>query len=80
MPPGAGPPVKVFILAGQSNMQGAGRVEGDVNRNEGKGRLSDLAENDPNVTIAPTVAGCWGDGTISVGRELRARSRLGSRS
>lgn len=38
-------PLKVFILAGQSNMQGAGKIEGDPNRNGGKGSLSYLAEN-----------------------------------
>ena len=40
-------PVKVFILAGQSNMVGAGQVEANPERNEGKGSLSYLAENDP---------------------------------
>ena len=29
--------VKVFILAGQSNMEGAGKIEGDPKRNGGKG-------------------------------------------
>jgi alpha-galactosidase len=43
----AEPPVKVFILAGQSNMEGAGKVEGDPKRNEGKGSLSYLAEHSP---------------------------------
>jgi len=32
-------PVKVFILAGQSNMEGAGKIKMDPNRNEGKGTL-----------------------------------------
>ncbi len=32
-------PVKVFILAGQSNMQGQGRIKMDPRRNEGKGTL-----------------------------------------
>jgi len=32
-------PLKVFILAGQSNMQGHGRVPMDENKNEGKGTL-----------------------------------------
>ena len=41
-----GEQVKVFILAGQSNMEGHGRVEGDANHNEGKGSLSYLAENE----------------------------------
>lgn len=47
MPLSAGKPVKVFILAGQSNMEGKGKVEGDPARNEGKGSLSYLAEHDP---------------------------------
>lgn len=38
-------PLKVFILAGQSNMEGAGKIEGDPNHNGGKGSLSYLAEN-----------------------------------
>jgi hypothetical protein len=41
----AGPPVKVFILAGQSNMVGAGRVKADPNRNGGKGSLEYLVKN-----------------------------------
>ena len=32
-------PVKVFILAGQSNMQGTGFVKADPKRNGGKGSL-----------------------------------------
>ncbi|MFK7852269.1 MAG: sialate O-acetylesterase [Akkermansiaceae bacterium] len=36
--------VKVFILAGQSNMEGHGAIEGK--NNDGKGSLSYLAEND----------------------------------
>ena len=55
----AGPPVKVFILAGQSNMVGAGRVEGDSSRNEGKGSLSYLAENDPKYEHLRTGSGKW---------------------
>jgi len=35
--------VKVFILAGQSNMQGHGFVQADPTRNEGKGSLEYLA-------------------------------------
>ncbi len=38
--------VKVFVLAGQSNMQGHGVVEANPKRNEGKGSLAWLAEND----------------------------------
>ncbi len=38
-------PVKVFILAGQSNMQGAGAIHGNVERNGGKGSLEYLVKN-----------------------------------
>ena len=38
-------PVKVFILAGQSNMEGAGTIKMDPNRNEGKGTLEYLVKN-----------------------------------
>ncbi len=38
-------PIKVFILAGQSNMQGHGVVEANPKRNEGKGSLEYLAKN-----------------------------------
>ena len=37
--------VKVFILAGQSNMEGHGRVDADPKANEGKGSLEWLAKN-----------------------------------
>lgn len=43
----AGEPVKVFILAGQSNMEGFGQVEANPERHGGKGSLSYLVENDP---------------------------------
>ena len=38
-------PVQVFLLAGQSNMQGAGRIVADPNRNGGKGPLEYLVRN-----------------------------------
>ena len=38
-------PVKVFILAGQSNMEGHGIVKVDPRRNEGKGSLEYMAKN-----------------------------------
>jgi len=41
-------PVKVFILAGQSNMQGAGVIRSDARRNEGKGTLEYMVKN-PNT-------------------------------
>ncbi len=37
--------VKVFILAGQSNMQGHGIIEADPRRNDGKGSLEWLVKN-----------------------------------
>jgi alpha-galactosidase len=37
-------PVKVFILAGQSNMEGQGAIRLDPNRNEGKGSLEHLVK------------------------------------
>ena len=42
---GAASPVKVFILAGQSNMEGAGQIKANPNRNEGKGSLEYLVKN-----------------------------------
>ena len=38
-------PLKVFILAGQSNMQGAGIIEANPNRNGGKGSLEYLVKD-----------------------------------
>jgi alpha-galactosidase len=40
----ADPTVKVFVLAGQSNMQGHGRVAAEEERNQGKGSLEWLAK------------------------------------
>jgi alpha-galactosidase len=37
--------VKVFILAGQSNMQGAGKIKAEQRANEGKGSLEWLVNN-----------------------------------
>jgi alpha-galactosidase len=39
------PPVKVFILAGQSNMEGHGAVKSEAKRNGGKGSLEFLARD-----------------------------------
>ncbi len=44
--PQAKGPLKVFILAGQSNMVGAGIIPMDPQRNEGKGSLEYLVKND----------------------------------
>ena len=38
-------PVKVFILAGQSNMEGAGQIKMDPKRNEGKGTLEYMVKD-----------------------------------
>lgn len=43
-------PVKVFILAGQSNMEGQGTIKADAKKNEGKGSLEYLVK-------APATAG-----------------------
>ncbi len=42
---GAEKPVKVFLLAGQSNMAGTGIVKADAKRNDGKGSLEYLVQN-----------------------------------
>lgn len=55
-------PVRVFILAGQSNMEGHGFVPADPKRNGGKGSLEFLAKNEPTAKhFAPLVdaAGGW---------------------
>jgi alpha-galactosidase len=41
-------PVKVFVLAGQSNMEGAGAVASNPNRNGGQGSLEYLVKRSPN--------------------------------
>jgi alpha-galactosidase len=57
-------PVRVFILAGQSNMEGQGFIAADPKRNEGKGSLEFLAK-DPATTKHfeplqdPSAAGQW---------------------
>ena len=38
-------PVRVFILAGQSNMEGAGAIRGNLERNGGKGGLEQLVKD-----------------------------------
>jgi len=42
--PPAGRPVQVFILAGQSNMEGAGAIHGNEKRNGGQGSLAYLVK------------------------------------
>ena len=45
LPVVAAAPVKVFILAGQSNMEGQGFIAAEEKRHEGKGSLEFLAKN-----------------------------------
>jgi Carbohydrate esterase, sialic acid-specific acetylesterase len=55
-------PVKVFILAGQSNMEGAGQIAADPNRNGGKGALEFLVKDAATAKkFAPLVdsTGQW---------------------
>ena len=49
--------VRVFVLAGQSNMEGHGIVAADPARNEGKGSLAYVAEHQPESPIAACRAG-----------------------
>jgi Carbohydrate esterase, sialic acid-specific acetylesterase len=55
-------PVKVFILAGQSNMEGAGQIKADPKRNGGQGSLEFLVKDAATAKrFAPLldVAGNW---------------------
>ena len=54
--------VHVFILAGQSNMVGAGEVESNLSRNDGKGSLQWLTENSStkdSYSHLRTSTGAW---------------------
>jgi alpha-galactosidase len=58
----ASKPIKVFILAGQSNMEGAGQIKADPKRNGGKGSLEFLVKDAATAKhFAPLVdaAGQW---------------------
>jgi alpha-galactosidase len=55
-------PVKVFILAGQSNMEGAGAIHRQVERNGGKGSLEHLVtdpETRPRFAHLVDAEGAW---------------------
>ena len=41
-------PLQVFVLAGQSNMEGQGFITADAKRNEGKGSLN-IGEESPTT-------------------------------
>jgi alpha-galactosidase len=56
--PVAPKPVLVFILAGQSNMEGHGFVPADPKRNGGKGSLEFLTKHESTAKhFAPSVTG-----------------------
>ncbi|MGA0286516.1 MAG: sialate O-acetylesterase [Phycisphaerales bacterium] len=54
-------PVKVFILAGQSNMVGAGQVAANPDRNGGKGSLEWLVEQAPDRAKYATLRDADGE-------------------
>lgn len=63
-PARGGPPVKVFILAGQSNMEGTGFIAADEKRNGGKGSLEYLVRQPATAArFAPLVGkdGGWAE-------------------
>ena len=49
---GSGKMLRVFLLAGQSNMEGAGVIAADPARNGGRGSLEYLAKNRPDSPFA----------------------------
>ena len=58
-------PVRVFILAGQSNMEGHGMIAADPQHNGGKGSLEFLAKDPATAKrFAPLLDGP-GDGEIA---------------
>lgn len=55
-------PVKVFVLAGQSNMEGAGQIKADPKRNSGRGSLECLVKDPATAKHFATLvdsAGQW---------------------
>ncbi len=57
-------PVKVFILAGQSNMVGAGFVKADPKRNGGKGSLEYLVKNSATADRFKNLVGQQGEWVV----------------
>lgn len=53
---GASRPVKVFILAGHSNMEGHGRIQADPQRHGGRGSLEFLVKD---AATAKRFARLW---------------------
>ena len=85
-------PVRVFILAGQSNMEGAGQIKADPKRNGGKGSLEFLVKDAATAKhFAPLVdsTGQWRkrddvwisyldrNGPLTVGFGARAGETIG---
>ncbi len=81
----AGKTVKVFLLAGQSNMEGAGAVNADPNHNDGQGSLEYLAKHRPDSAFARLIndQGEWRERNDVwmhyLGRKGRLRPGFGSR-
>ncbi len=57
-------PLKVFILAGQSNMEGHGRIEADPKRNGGQGSLEHLVRSPETKKRFAHLVDSKGDWTI----------------
>lgn len=57
-------PVKVFVLAGQSNMQGHGFLVADPKRNEGKGSLQYVAEQPATADHFKQLLGSGGEWAV----------------
>ncbi len=57
----AADPVKVFILAGQSNMVGAGQVKANPDRHGGQGSLEWLVESSPDKAKYAALRDAQGD-------------------
>lgn len=68
---GQGPskPVRVFVLAGQSNMEGHGFVSADPKRNEGKGSLEFLARDSASAKVFSKFFGS--DGQVRTRDDVR---------
>jgi hypothetical protein len=57
-------PVKVFVLAGQSNMEGQGFIQADPKRNEGKGSLEFLTKDSATALKFKHLLGKDGKWTV----------------
>lgn len=73
----ADPPVKVFILAGQSNMEGHGFIKADPKRNGGKGSLEFLARDPATADRFKHLLGKTGDWVVRDDVWIRYLDRKG---